>query len=137
MDLSEDALHMAPPAFQSLSLSGPKMLSLRNFRSVEEQNRSIQDAVFSGRTQAAQPQLWQSYLEATDEVRAKMKSIEDLRARFPQEKARIDAAVSASGRRPDSLAWMGLISKSQAWTVLLDTATLQPVSIIEIDSSEQ
>jgi hypothetical protein len=66
-----------------------------------------------------------------------MRTIADLRSRFPDEQPRIDAAITDSGKLPASLAWLSLISKTQAWTVLLDNATLQPVAVIEIDSSEQ
>lgn len=133
VDVDLATLSQAPSGLQSLPLSGPSLLSLRAFRSANENFDSTMQAL-AGTAQAAQPALWQSYGAARGEILRESKPVTELRQRFPAQVHFIDQAIEAAGRPLGAVRSLPLLSRQMAWTVLIDADTAQPIGYLPIDS---
>ena len=134
VDIDPAQLSQAPDGLQALPLTGPTLLSLRPFKNVDEQNQSTLQALTQGVAQAAQPVLWQPYNAAHVDILKESKPAAQLKARFPDQAAEIDSAVARSGFQVNNLSYLPLLARKNAWTVVIDTATAQPVGFLPIDS---
>lgn len=132
-DIDPETLAQAPADLQKLPLYGPTLLSLRPFKSADEEFDSTTMAI-SGIAQSAQPTLWQAYDLAHDAILQRAQTLTALKARFPEQTQTIDDAVAATKQQADSLRAMPILSRQKAWTVLLDAQTAQPVGYIDLDS---
>ena len=132
-DVDVDQLGQAPDQFRSLPLTGPTLLSLRVFKTADEQFTSTMMAA-QGVSQAAQPGLWQSYEAGRAEILKEARPLAQLKSRFPNQAAAIDSAVAKSGLGADKLGYLPLLGRKDAWTVLIDSVNAQPVGFLPIDS---
>jgi hypothetical protein len=58
-----------------------------------------------------------------------------LKSRFPERSAEIDAALRKSGRQAAAAAYLPLVArKADAWTVLLDSTTAEVIGYLPLDS---
>ena len=133
VDVDPKLLSQAPAALQSLPLSGPTLLSLRAFKTSDEQFTSTLQAA-QGLAQAAQPALWQPYEAGRVDILKEAKPVAQLKSRFPNQAAAIDSAVAKSGFGADKLGYLPLLGRKDAWTVLIDSVKAQPVGFLPIDS---
>jgi hypothetical protein len=133
IDVDDKLLEKAPPGLQALPLNGPRQIAVRPFKDVNESGEATMAAV-AGVSLSARPDLWQNYDLARERVRAQAKPAARLLQRFPNEAARIQAAVKDSGRPLDQLAYLPMSSRMQFWTVLLDSRTMDVVGFINLDS---
>lgn len=133
IDVPVDLLSKTPAGITALPLNGPTLLSLRPFKDNKESMDATMAAV-AGASLSARPDLWQPYDVAIAEIRKEAKPVSDLKARFADRAAEIDAVIAAKGRRPDSLAYLPLAARKVFWTVLLDPATGEIVAYIPLDS---
>ena len=133
VDVDPKLLSEAPPELQSLPLTGPTLLSLRAFKTADEQMTSTLQAA-QGLAQAAQPGLWQPYSTARADILKEAKPVAQLKSRFPNQAAAIDSVVAKSGLGADKLAYLPMLGRKDAWTVLIDSANAQPVGFLPIDS---
>ena len=133
VDVDPKLLSEAPPELQYLPLTGPTLLSLRAFKTADEQMTSTLQAA-QGLAQAAQPGLWQPYSTARADILKEAKPVAQLKSRFPNQAAAIDSAVAKSGFGADKLRYLPLLGRKDAWTVLIDSANAQPVGFLPIDS---
>jgi hypothetical protein len=133
IEVDDKLLAKAPQSLRALPLTGPRQVAVRPFKDVNESGEATMAAV-AGVSLAARPDLWQSYDQARERVRAEAKPAARLLARFPKEDARIQAAVAASGRPVDKLSYLPMSSRMQFWTVLLDSQTMDVVGFIDLDS---
>ena len=133
VDVGPEQLSQAPAELQALPLTGPTLLSLRAFRTPDEQFTSTLQAA-QGLAQAAQPGLWQPYEAGRADILKEAQPLAQLKLRFPNQAAAIDSAVAKSGFGADKLAYLPLLGRKDAWTVLIDSVTAQPVGFLPIDS---
>ena len=133
VDVDPAQLGQARAELQALPLTGPTLLSLRPFKSFDEQHNSTMLAL-EGIAQAAQPGLWQPYDVARADILQEAKPVAQLKARFPDQAAAIDHAVARIGLQVNSLGYLPLVTRKNAWTVLIDSITAQPVGYLPIDS---
>ena len=134
VDIDPAQLSQAPAGLQALPLTRPTLLSLRHFKNADEQNHSIFQALTQGVAQATQPGLWQPYNAARADILKESKPVVQLKARFPNQVAEIDSAVAKSGIQANNLSYLPLLAHKNAWTVVIDIATAQPVGFLPIDS---
>ena len=87
-----------------------------------------------GIPQAAQPQLWQPYEAARDQILQESRPAAQLTARFPSHADVIARAVARTGRPLDALRTLPLLSRKSTWTVLIDAHSAQPVGFVALDS---
>ncbi len=132
-DIDPALLEQAPPALRALPNRGPTFLSLRPFRSPNEEYDSTM-AALSGMAQAAQPALWQPWDSARTDILRESQPLDDLRARYPDRAAEIDAAIARSGVAIAQLRTLPILDREQAWTAVIDTGTAKPVAFLSLDS---
>ncbi|MEO7392177.1 MAG: TfpX/TfpZ family type IV pilin accessory protein [Ramlibacter sp.] len=122
-----------PPGIDALPLFGPTLLSLRPFKSPQEETDATL-AALQGAPLSARPELWQTYEAGRADVLKAARAGSDLLKRFPAQSATIDTAVAATGRKPDGVVYLPLVGRKNAWTVFLDPATAQVLSFARLDS---
>ncbi len=136
VDIPKEELERAPPEFRSLSLTGPTLLSVRDFQSPKENSDSTFAAI-QGLALGARPYLWQNYETARPQVLRTARPLADLKSRFPMQINEIDAALkSAVGNQSADRAvgYIPMAGRDKFWTVLLDLKTTEVIAFVPIDS---
>lgn len=133
VDVPVELLDKAPAGITALPLTGPTLLSLRPFRGSTESMEATMAAV-GGVPLSARPDLWQPYFAAIAEIRRESKPVSDLKARFAAQGAAIDAVIAATGRKPDSLAYLPLTGRKRFWTAFLDPTSGEVLAFMPLDS---
>lgn len=123
-----------PAGIELAPLGGPTLLALRPFRSMQERT-DLTIAALQGLHLSARPDLWQRYEAGRAQVLAAAHPATQLKSRFPQRSAEIDALLRKSGREAAAAAYLPLVArKSEAWTVLLDATTAEVIGYLPLDS---
>jgi hypothetical protein len=136
LEVPEEELKQAPPEFQRLPLTGPTLLSLRDFKDNKERFDATMTAL-GGVPLGAQPGLWQSYPQGKSQVLAHARPLAELKTRFPARVAEIDDALKSALRPSDAVASTGylpMIGRKAFWTALVDTRTAEVIAFVPIDS---
>jgi hypothetical protein len=124
----------APAGIEVAPLGGPTLLALRPFRSGAEKTEFTL-AALGGVHLSARPELWQTYAAGREEILKAAKPVSELKSRFPQRAAEVDAAVRKAGGDPARAAYLPLIArKADAWTVLLEAGTADVIGYLPLDS---
>lgn len=131
VDIPAELLAKAPPGLQSLTLSGPTLLSVRAFKNNAEQTDATMLAL-NGLAVGAQPHLWQSYAQGKADVLAIAQPLADLKARFAPRVPEIDRALKAV---PPGVAvgYVPMVGRSAFWTVFVDLKTAEVLAFVPID----
>ncbi len=136
-EVTPESLKHALPSWQQLPLTGPTLLSVRDFKNSDE-SFALTNAAFEGTQIGAQPGMWQDYEKAKPQILARARSLEDLKKRFPDRSADIDNAlksVSSADRPATSVGYIPLVSRNtDFWTVLVDNHTAEVIAFVPIDS---
>jgi hypothetical protein len=133
VDVPQELLAKAAPGLATEPLLGPTLLSVRPFKNSKE-NLDVTMAAISGVPLATRPDMWQPYEAARTQILENGKTVAALRQRFGNQIALIDAAVAATGRKPESLLCVPMIARKLFWTVLVDSTSAQVVGYIALDS---
>lgn len=91
-------------------------------------------AAMNGVPQAAQPALWEPWDAARADILKESLPVAQLKQRFSAQAALIDSAIAATGRPLEALRYLPLLGRKQAWTVLIDGQTTEPVGFLPLDS---
>ena len=83
------------------------------FKNPNEEYESTMAAV-SGVAQAAQPALWQPWEAARNDILREAQPLAALRARYPDQSAKIDAAIARSGVAAAQLKSLPILDRAQA-----------------------
>ena len=130
-DIDQETLKQAPEQFRALPLKGPLLLSLRPLNKSEVIDSAL--LAMNGVPQAAQPQLWQEYVLAKDEILQSAKSLDELKDRFPASTTVIEKAINETGLPAGQLSYLPLLSRKKTWTAILDNRTAMPVGFFAFD----
>ena len=133
VDITPEFLAMATPELRHLPLTGPTPIGLRSFKNAQEQLDSTL-AALNGLPLAARSDLWQSYAASAPSVLLASRSLEELFARFPEASDQIATAVSDTRRTSSGLRYVPMVGREQAWTVLVDAVSAQPLAYMRLDS---
>jgi hypothetical protein len=133
IDVPEDELKQAPAGLERLPLTGPTLLSLREFASGNESFDATM-AAMQGVSLSARPGLWQSYEKGKVKVLETARPLEQLKNRFPGRASEIDAALRSAGRATTSVSYVPMAGRQTFWTVLLDTNTAEVIAFVPLDS---
>lgn len=136
IEVPDEMLAKAPPPFNRLPLTGPTLLSVREFKNSNESFEATM-AALQGVSLGARPDLWQSYELAKPQVLARMRPLSELKSRFPAQSAAIDQALKSADKPPAPHAAMGyvpMVGRNTFWTVLLDANTAEIIAFVPIDS---
>lgn len=132
-DLDTSTLAQAPSTLQVFPLTGPTLLSLRPFKSGDEQYQSMMLAL-NGIPQAAQPALWQPWEAERAALLRESRPATELKERFGSQIALINDAIATTGRSAQDMRYLPLVTRKDAWTVLIDAETTSPVGYLPLDS---
>ena len=133
VDVPEQLLNRTPHDVVALPLTGPTLLSLRPFRDGKEKMDATM-AALEGLSLSARPDLWQPYADAKSEIWQTAKPVSELRVRFATQATAIDAAISATGRQPETLVYLPMVGRKSFWTVFLDPITAEVLGFMPLDS---
>jgi hypothetical protein len=134
VEIPLDLADKAPPGIDVIPWGRPTQLALRPFRDSKE-SMDMTLGALQGLHLSARPDLWQSYDAGRADVLKAAKPIAQLKSRFPQRAAEIDAAVRAGGGDAARAAYLPLVArKADAWTVLLDGGTADVIGYFPLDS---
>ena len=133
IEVPEELLDQAPPTLRKLPLMGPTPLAVRPFKDAREESDATM-AALGGVSLSARPDLWQNYSEARQRVLAASKPVSELRQRFPQQTALMDAAMAETGAGHDTLRYLPMVARNTFWTVLLDANTAELRGFLPLDS---
>ena len=136
IDVDPSLLAKAPAALQKLPMTGPTLIALRPFKSPAESFDATMAAV-AGAPLSARSDLWQPYADSVPDILKESKPASDLVTRFSAQAAQaahINQAIKDSGKTVDQLRYLPLVSRENAWTMLLDAKTAEPVGYIPLDS---
>ena len=134
IDVPAELLNRASPALQRLPLTGPTLLSVREFKDSRESFEATM-AALHGAALGARPDFWQSYEQAKPQVLARARPLAELNARFPARAGDIAKALhSVLARPPTSIGYIPMVGRSTFWTVLIDTNTAEVIAFVPIDS---
>lgn len=133
IDVPSELLELAPPGIDPLPVTGPTLLSLREFRSAKEKMEATM-AALQGIALAARPDLWQTYAPAVPEILKVARPVAQLKERFPAQTAEIDAAIARTGRKTESVVFVPMVARKAFWTVLLDAKSAEVLEYMPLDS---
>ena len=133
VDIAPEFLAMATPELRHLPWTGPTTIALRPFKNSQEQ-LDFTLAALNGVPLAARSDLWQPYAASAPSVLMASRSLTELLSRFPEATDQIATAVSDTRRTASSLRYVPMVGREQAWTVLIDAASAQPLAYLRLDS---
>lgn len=132
IEVAPELLEKAAPALRQLPFTGPTLLSVRPFKDGNER-LELTMAALAGNPIGARPDVWQDYALAKPQILATARPVSELKSRFPARVAEIDSALKTSAdNRP--VAYLPMMGRDTFWTVLIDTATLEVMAFVPIDS---
>jgi hypothetical protein len=118
----EKELPAALPEFRSLSLTGPPLVRSVVPTDPDKKSESL-GLGLSGFDIGTRPSLWQPWDDkARAEALSHAKPLTALAQRYPDRRAELDDAVSATGRAAQTLAYVPMITFRGDWVALLDAA---------------
>jgi len=134
VEIPKELEAQVPPGIELAPLRGPTLVALRPFRDGEEQGAMTMSAL-EGLPLSARTELWEPYEVGRSEVLKAARPAAQLKQRFPQRAAEIDAALRSSGHDAAGAAYLPLVArKAEAWTVLLDARTAEVIGYLPLDS---
>jgi len=134
VEIPLELVDQVPVGIELAPLGGPTLLTLRPLRSAQERTE-LTLAALQGVHLSARPHLWRRYEAGRTEVLAAAHPAPQLKSRFPQRAAEIDAVLRQSGREATTVAYLPLVArKAEAWTVLLDATSAEVIGYMQLDS---
>ena len=133
IDVPEEMLSQTPPGVSAMPLTGPNLLAVRSFRDAAEEASATLVAL-QGLHLSARPDLWQGYEQARPRVLAAAKPAAELKRRFPQQAAQIEAAIERTGRSESGLRYLPVAGRKSFWTALIDADSAEVRGFIPLDS---
>jgi hypothetical protein len=98
-----------------------------------EQQRILEETLFQGKPDIHQrPELWSHYADDVDSVFAKARPLSELNGFGPDIAAEI-AALSSRYANSEQLVYLPVVARTSVFSLVLDTATRQPVGILDAD----
>lgn len=133
VEVPRTMLDRVPAGIEALPLRGPTVLAIRPFIDLKEKADDT-FAALQGLQLGARPDLWMDYAQASARVFYASRAIDDLKKRFPAQRAQIEAAVAATGLGDEGLRYLPLAARKLFWTVLIDARTAEVRGFIDLDS---
>ena len=129
----EKELPQAPAALRSLSLTGPRLVRSVTPTDPDKKFESI-GLGMSGYDIGTRPSLWRKWdAGARAEALAHAKALTTLERRYPDRRAELQAAVSATGAKAPTLVYLPMITFRGDWIALLSSASGDVVGFAPLD----
>lgn len=134
VEIPEELVGRAPAGIAIAPALGPTLLTLRPLKDGQEHLEYTMGAL-QGLQLSARPDLWQTYDAGRQQVLQAAKPVSQLKSRFPQRAAEIDAILQRAGRVAAQASYLPLVArKAEGWTVLLDAGTADVIGYLPLDS---
>ena len=133
VDVPEELMPQVPAGVDAMPWFGPTPLAVRAFRDANE-SASATMAALQGIAIGARPDFWVPYERARPEVLRAARPVAQLKARLPEQAARIDAVLRDAGRDAQQAVFVPMTGRKAFWTAFLDPATAQVVAFLPLDS---
>lgn len=133
IDLDPMILKKSSSPFKNIPLDGPKIISLRKPERGDEQLETMTIALH-GVTESEQPNLWQPYEMAKNNILSTCNSIFTLKEKFPQSESDINSLIAQTGVGEYGLCHLPLLSRGTVWTIIIDRSTVMPAGYLPLDS---
>lgn len=126
-----------PEGLCTADRTGPCLAVARLPDDSEAYQRLLFDTLAGGADIERRPQLWVPFDEARDEVRRASRPLQTLGLRYPVVNSEIERVTGQTGRPVQSLRYLPALDKSlRGLTLVIDSATAEPVAAIEFDPWE-
>ena len=120
------------PLFRARSWTGARTVGAELPKSKEERS----DMVFSalgGRDLEALPQYYVAYAQVAESLLRKAKTLESIPNLDDEARARLEAGVHATGRKPTDLVWLPVVALKHDLVMLMDRETGMPLRAVAIN----
>lgn len=121
----------ASAAFRALSMSGPRIAGARIPADPDEKFRTMLSGM-AGLDVSSYPQHYVDYAEVRGEALAKSQPVAKLRSLNPGHDAEISRAIARAGRDDSRVRFLPLRAGKRDLTVLLDAATGDVLSLLDL-----
>jgi hypothetical protein len=136
IEVPKEELPWAPAGLGTLPLTGPTLLSVREFNDPKERSDATL-AALAGLPVGARPAFWQTYEQGKPQILARARPLEELKTRFPDRIAEIEASLKSASRgsgKAGPIGYIPMVGRKTFWTVLVDTHTAEVIAFVPIDS---
>lgn len=134
IEVPDELLQKNPQGITALPYSGPSLLGLRPFKDGQEKMEATM-AALQGISLSSRPDLWQTYDASRADVVRVAKPVGQLRQRFPEQVAVIEAALAGqSAAAVDAARYVPLAARKSFWTVLIDGRNGDILGFVPLDS---
>jgi hypothetical protein len=113
-----DMLAAERPQFRSIPWSGPKLIATRHAKNSDETLERVSSAT-AGRDVPELPKYYIPYSEAVPEVLAHLHALNTLADKNPEQRAKVQAAISGLHRDPQELGFLPTIARKD-WVAIVD-----------------
>lgn len=133
VDVPPEMVKQTSSDLTALPYTGPTLLGLRPFANgAEKMNATL--AALQGLSLSFRPDFWQTYDASRKDVLRVAKPVAQLKARFPEHVAAINAALPKQSEVADAAVYVPLVGRKSFWTVLVDGRNGDIVGFLPLDS---
>lgn len=129
--IDPESLASAKPPFDTLPLTGPRVVGARLPQAAAERER-VQLLALGGIDLAALPRYYVPFADVVADLRAKARPIETLEARDAQARDAVAAAIARSQRTRESLGWVPVVGRLETGSAIVDTAKGEVVAVLPV-----
>jgi hypothetical protein len=130
--IDEASLAKATGEFESLPLTGPKVIAVRQPTDLQRQADIVVQAMNGGPDLANLPDLYVPYAEARRDAAQKARPLAELTRRQPADAATIRDFLADAGRTEDSVGFLPMKARNRDMTVLVDKKTGDVAGILAV-----
>ena len=133
-EVDPDRLSAAPPDFQSLSLTGPRIISVRVPKNTDPDYGNAVDVALAGLDVTYRPQFWRPFDEQRSTVARQARHISVLRAKYPAQTEAIDKLVADTGLPEAALGFIPVQNRrGDDWVVIVDKEQANVKGFVPVD----
>ena len=121
--ISSETQVRAKPEFQSLPLTGPKVIATRTIDDPQRQLDITMNTLNGGKDISELPEFYVPYDLMALQAGARAKPLAELEKKQPDQAATIRKFVADSGRKGDEIGYLAMKARNQDMAVVVDKAT--------------
>ncbi|WP_423708872.1 TfpX/TfpZ family type IV pilin accessory protein [Undibacterium sp. WLX3042] len=131
-DVDINELPQARADMRSLSLTGPVLLGVRDYKDAVEKSDAAFRA-FSGYDIGTRPSFWQPYADSQTKVLSVARTLDTLIKKYPESKLEIERQLNKTGHTIDNAKFLPVLSRGTDWLVVIDSSTAKPLFFLKKD----
>jgi hypothetical protein len=118
------------PRYRSLPITGPRRVAIVV---LPEDHEDALWKALEGNEEPARPKFYVPYESQLPEIRARARTLEDLRKRHPEAREKLAQAQAETGLPETRLRWLPVRFHDVFWTVLIDADSCKPLAYFDVD----